>query len=131
MDDLPAFELGDPGTELRRELVAAVCDGRKTSTSSLRVEYEPNTAEQLPRPGDRSRLAGADGQPLEVVIEVTEVRVLRADEVDLAFARDEGEGFESAADWWRAHERFWAGHDLLERLTEETLVVCERFRLVE
>src|SRR5437588_5673050 len=32
MDDLPPFELGYPGTELRQTLVAAVLDGRKTAT---------------------------------------------------------------------------------------------------
>jgi uncharacterized protein YhfF len=74
------------------------------------------------------------------VIETTECRVLPMAEVDDAFARDEGEGFADAADWRRAHERFWNGylHEIRERLgdpgwslTDETLIVCQRFRLVE
>ena len=50
-----------------------------------------------------------------------------AGEVDLQFARDEGEGFESVADWRAAHERFWSD----EQITDETLIVCERFEVVE
>jgi uncharacterized protein YhfF len=52
---------------------------------------------------------------------------LRVDEIDLQFARDEGEGFETVADWREAHERFWSDREL----AEDTLVVAERFRLVE
>ena len=117
MDDLPPFELGYPGTELRQTLVAAVLDGRKTATSSLRIEYSPHTTERLPAPGERFRLAGVDGHPLDVVIETTGVRVVRAGDVDLDFARDDGEGFDSVADWWSAHDHFWAGHGLVEQLT--------------
>ena len=131
MDDLPPFELGYPGTELRQTLIAAVLDGRKTATSSLRIEYSPHTEERLPAPGDRSRLAGVDGEPLDVVIETTDVQMARAGDVDLDFARDEGEGFESVADWWSAHDRFWTSHGVIEKLTEDVLVVCERFRVVE
>jgi hypothetical protein len=48
-------------------------------------------------------------------------------EVDVEFARDEGEGFETVEDWRRAHERFWAEHDI----HDGTLILAERFRLVE
>jgi uncharacterized protein YhfF len=72
------------------------------------------------------------------VIETTEIRIVPAGEVDEQFARDEGEGFESVADWRAAHERFWgstperkaAGEPPWE-IDDDTLVVCERFRLVE
>jgi uncharacterized protein YhfF len=72
------------------------------------------------------------------VIETTEVRVVPAGEVDEQFARDEGEGFESVADWRAAHERFWgptpdreaAGEPSLT-IGDETLVVCEWFRVVD
>jgi uncharacterized protein YhfF len=61
------------------------------------------------------------------VVETTEVRIVRAGDVELEFARDEGEGFESVEDWRRAHERFWAEHDI----DDDRLIVAERFRLVE
>ena len=50
-----------------------------------------------------------------------------AGEVDLQFARDEGEGFESVAEWRAAHERFWSD----QQITDKTLIVCERFEVVE
>jgi uncharacterized protein YhfF len=74
------------------------------------------------------------------IIELTEVATRRMAEVDLQFAIDEGEGFTSVADWRAAHERFWNGYideiragigDPTFALTDDTLVVCERFRLAE
>jgi hypothetical protein len=61
-------------------------------------------------------------------------------DVDDAFARDEGEGFTDAADWRAAHERFFGSYfdELRARLgdpdwvlDDDTLIVCQRFRLVE
>ena len=132
---LPPAEFAFPGP-LRDRLVAAVLAGEKTSTSSLVLEYELE-GEPLPRAGARSALVDSAGRRL-AVLEVTEVRVLRAGDVDLAFARDEGEGFESVAEWREAHRRFWEGEafraavgrpDLV--LTDDTQVVSERFRVVE
>ena len=71
------------------------------------------------------------------VIETTQVRVLRLDQVDEQFAREEGEGFESVADWRAAHELFWQGPEMRKALgdavqvDDRTLVVAERFRVVE
>ena len=118
--DLPPFELGYARTPLRRTLVDAVLRGEKTATAGLHGD------EPLPEPGQRFLLLDFDDRPVAVV-ETTEVRVLRADEVDLQFARDEGEGFETVADWREAHERFWAEREI----ADDTLVVAERFRLIE
>jgi uncharacterized protein YhfF len=79
----------------------------------------------------------SDDRPL-AVIETTQVRVVRFDEIDLEFARDEGEGFETIDDWRQAHTRFWEGDEMRAalgrpdfRVGPGTLVVVERFRLVE
>jgi uncharacterized protein YhfF len=73
------------------------------------------------------------------VIETTEVRVVRAADVDEQFARDEGEGFESVADWRAAHERFFGlSTETYREFTgdpnwsfdDDSMVVCERFKLV-
>ena len=124
--DLPPFELGYARTELRRKLVEAVLRGEKTGTAGLATDFAPHTADPLPVAGDRWLMLDYDDQPVAVV-ETTEVRVLPAGEVDLQFARDEGEGFESVADWRAAHERFWSE----QAITDETPIVAERFRLVE
>jgi uncharacterized protein YhfF len=117
--------LGHARTDLRRQLAEAVLRGHKTATASLRDQYAPDTDEPLPEVGENSVLIGWDDEPLGVV-ETTDVRVVPAGRVDLQFARDEGEGFESVADWRAAHERFWSGREI----TDETLVVCERFRVI-
>ena len=114
------MELGHARTELRRELVEAVLRGDKTATAGLHGE------DVLAKVGERWLLLDYDDKPVAVV-ETTEVRVVRAADVDLEFARDEGEGFESVADWRAAHERFWSDR----QITDDTLIVAERFRLVE
>jgi uncharacterized protein YhfF len=123
MSALPLLEIGYPHTELRRTLVAAILAGEKTATSGLLDEYEADR-EDVPSPGDRYALAGYDGEAAAVV-EITEARVVPAREIDVAFARDEGEGFESVEDWRVAHERFF------ERpIGPETRIVALRFRVV-
>jgi len=124
--ELPPFELGYARTELRRRLVDAVLRGDKTATAGLRSDYAPRTDEPLPEVGDRFALLDFDGRPVAVV-ETTELRVVPAGEIDVEFARDEGEGFETVADWRRAHENFWADQEI----DDDTLIVAERFRLVE
>jgi uncharacterized protein YhfF len=52
--------------------------------------------------------------------------VIPAAEIDVQFARDEGEGFESVEEWHDAHERFF------ERTIEpDTLISAVRFRVTE
>jgi uncharacterized protein YhfF len=123
---LPPMQLGYARTPLRRMLVDAVLRGEKTATSSLRAEYEPHADEPMPRAGERLALLDYDDRPVAIV-ETTEVRVLRIVDVDLAFARDEGEGFETVTEWRLAHERFWSGQEI----GDQTLIVAERFRLIE
>ncbi len=124
MSDLAPFELAHPRTELRRQLVDAVLRGEKTTTAGLLEAYEAE-GEEVGRAGERRILLGYDDEPVAVV-EVTESRVVRAGEIDVEFARDEGEGFETVEEWRIAHERFF------ERpIDPDTRIVAIRFRLVE
>jgi uncharacterized protein YhfF len=125
-EELPPFGLGYPRTDLRRNLVAAVLRGEKVGTAGLARHFAPHTHEPVPKPGDRWVLLGYEDEPVAIV-ETTRVDIVRAGQVDLDFAKSEGEGFESAADWRAAHERFW--HD--EEITDDTEILCERFRVVE
>jgi uncharacterized protein YhfF len=106
---------------LRRELVEAVLRGEKTATAGLLEGRD----EPSGRPGDRRVLLGFDDEQVAVV-ELTEVRVVPAGQIDLQFARDEGEGFESVEEWREAHERFFE-----QPLPPETPIVAVRFRIVE
>ncbi len=129
-------EFGFPGP-LRDKLVAAILRGEKTSTSALVTDFERD-GDELPRVGERFRVVDSSEEPV-AVIETTDVRVIRVDEVDLAFAIDEGEGFETVDDWRAAHERFWHSYadetraylgDPDWQVTDETMIVAERFRLI-
>ena len=121
---LPPFELGYPGTELRRQLADAVLHGKKTATAGLAEEFE-RAGDPVPSPGDRFVLHDADDVPVAIV-EITESAVVPARDIDVQFARDEGEGFESVADWRRAHEAFFE-----RAIGDETPIVAQRFRVVE
>lgn len=131
-------EFGFPGTALRRELVDAILRGKKTATAGLLVDLE-REGEALATPGERQVVVDVDDRAV-AVIELTEVTVRRMSDVDLPFAKDEGEGFETVAAWRDAHERFFGSYldeiriglsDPEWQLTDDTLVVCERFRVVE
>ena len=135
MPDLPKAQFAFPGP-LRDQLVAAILAGEKTSTTGLVIEYE-REGELLDTPGDRSVVVDSDDQPV-AIIETTEVRVVRLADVDLAHAVDEGEGYTSVAEWREGHERYWHSEEMLTYLEDpdftvddDTLVVAERFRLVE
>lgn len=132
---LKPFLLVFPGP-LRDQLVAAVLDGRKVSTTGLLVEYEVER-EEPPPVGERSALIDSDGREI-AVLEVTEVRILRLGDIDLQHVLDEGEGDTSVARWRAGHERFWHSDEMREALDDpeftvddDTLVVAERFRVVE
>jgi len=135
-EELPPAEFASPGP-LRDKLVAAILAGEKTSTTALVLDYERDR-EPLPEVGQHYAVVDSDGRPV-AIIETTEIRVIRMDEVDEQFAREEGEGFESVADWRSAHERFWNGYieeirayvgDPEWALGDDTAIVAERFRLV-
>jgi uncharacterized protein YhfF len=135
LDDLPAAEFAFPGP-LRDQLVAAILSGAKTSTSSLLLGYEREN-EALPQVGQRSAVLDSGGRRV-TVIEVTEVRVVRLADVDLQHALDEGEGYESVAQWRSGHERFWHSAEVRAEMgdpdftvDDDTLVVAERFRLLD
>jgi uncharacterized protein YhfF len=118
---LPPLRLGWPRTELRRQLVDAVLRGEKTATAGLADDDDDPDA----RGGDRRLLLDFDDMPVAIV-ELTEIRIVPAGEIDLEFARDEGEGFESVEEWREAHGRFF------ERpIDDETLITAIRFRVVE
>ncbi|MEV0205524.1 ASCH domain-containing protein [Streptomyces sp. NPDC050788] len=131
---LPWAEFGFPGP-LRDQLVGAILDGSKTSTTGLVVDYE-HEGEALPEAGDRLVVVDSDERPV-AVIEVTGVRVVPLADVDLAHVVDEGEGDTSVAEWRAGHERFWHGEEVRRALEDPgftvddtTQVVLERFRLI-
>jgi uncharacterized protein YhfF len=117
---LPRFSFGD-SPELADELLALVVAGRKTATCT--TPDDPN----LSRPGERWIVLDGRGRPA-CVIETVEITMRRYDEVDAAFAYDEGEDDRSLDAWRRAHRSYFGR---LGKFDETMMLVCERFRLVE
>ncbi|MFF8642133.1 ASCH domain-containing protein [Streptomyces sp. NPDC015345] len=133
-DALPKAEFAFPGP-LRDQLVAAILDGSKTSTTGLLLDYERD-GYPLPAAGERAVVVDSDDRPV-AVIETTDVRVVPLADVDLAHAVDEGEGYTTVAAWRAGHESFWHGAELRAALGDDTFtvddgteLVLERFRLV-
>ena len=117
---LRSFAFGD-GPELADELIELVVKGVKTATCS--TEDEPN----ISTPGERWIVLDGRGAP-RCVIESTEVTYRRYDEVDAAFAHDEGEGDRSLGYWRDAHRNYFGRQG---KFREDMMLMCERFRLVE
>ena len=133
-EDLPVAEFAFPGP-LRDQLVAAILDGTKTTTTGLVAGYE-HEGSPLPQPGQRQAVVDSAGNRV-AVIELTAVRVIRLAAVDLAHALGEGEGYTSVAEWRAGHEEFWHSAEIRADLDDpdftvddDTLLVAEEFRLV-
>src|SRR5690349_3360716 len=117
---LRTFAFGD-NSALADELLELVIKGIKTATCS--TEDEPNTS----APGERWVVLNGRGEPC-CVIETIEVTYRRFNEVEADFAFDEGEGDRSLAYWREAHRTYFGR---LGRFSEDMMLMCERFRLVE
>ncbi len=52
----------------------------------------------------------------------------RYNEVDAAFAHEEGEGDRSLTHWRAAHRNYFGRQD---KFSEDMMLMCERFRLVD
>lgn len=131
---LSVGEFGFPGP-LRDQLVAAILDGAKTTTTGLLDDYERD-GEPLPRPGDREVVIDSAGEPV-ALIKIVAVRVIRVADIDLRHALGEGEGYASVADWRAGHEAFWHSAEMREyvgdpafTINDDTLVVAIEFRVV-
>ena len=134
---LASWGFAFPGP-LRDELTELALGGTKTTTAGLFVELELD-GEVMPTPGTREVLLDSNERPV-AVIETVECRVARLRDVDDRHAIDEGEGYADAAEFRVAHERFWNGYldelrtrlgDPTFRLDDDTLVVLQRFRIVD
>ncbi len=116
---LTRFSFGD-SPALADELLALVLAGRKTATCSAAVDGPLSTV------GELAVVLDGAGVPA-AVIETVEYTQRHFDQVDAAFAHDEGEGDRSLAHWRQAHERYFRR---LGRFAPDMMLYCERFRLV-
>ena len=135
--EMVRWGFGDPGP-MRDELTALALAGTKTTTASLLVDFEMEGA-ALPIAGTRELLIDSEERPVAIV-EILSCRVVRLADVDDQHAIDEGEGYANAAEFRVEHESYWNSYlDTVREylgdpsfvLTDDTMVVLERFRIVE
>ena len=137
LEGRPAWGFAFPGP-LRDKLTRLALEGTKKTTAGLHVEVELGE-DTLPVIGAREVLLDSNQHPV-ALIETVDCRVVRLADVDDQHAIDEGEGYADAHEFRVAHERFWNGYidELREKLgdpefelDDDTLVVLQRFRIVE
>jgi uncharacterized protein YhfF len=116
---LESFSFGD-GPALADELSALVLEGRKTATCWAASDGLPAEI------GKRMVMLDGAGRP-RAVIETVELTQRRFDEVDAAFAHDEGEGDRSLASWREGHRVYFTRRG---QYAPDMLLWCERFRVV-
>jgi uncharacterized protein YhfF len=116
---LETFSFGD-NPVLAAELAGLVLSGTKTATCWATSEG-PKT-----HVGKRMVMLDSAGRPAAIV-ETVELQKRRFDQVDRAFAFDEGEGDRSLDHWREAHRRYFTR---LGTFAADMELWCERFRLV-
>lgn len=124
-----AWRFGD-SDDLADELLALVVNGPKRATAELVSTFEAD-GEPLPEVGAYSVVCDARNLPA-CVLRTAEVVVKPLHEVDESFARDEGEGERTRADWLDSHTRYFR-RTLAARgreLTADEPTVFERFDLI-
>jgi len=116
---LEQFSFGD-SPQLADELAALVLAGKKRASCWAAGEG-PKT-----EVGKQWVVASGSGVPV-AVIETVELTQRRFNEVDAAFAFDEGEDDRTLASWRRAHQNYFGRQGTF---APDMLLYCERFRLV-
>jgi uncharacterized protein YhfF len=119
--DLETFSFGD-SPDLANELLELVLSGTKRATCW--AESQGLLSAEVGK-----MMVVLDGQVIpRAVLKTIELTKRRFDEVDEAFAYDEGEGDRSLQYWRNAHTRYFTR---LGRYAPDMMLWCERFELVE
>ena len=116
--------------QMAAELGALIATGVKTATCSAVWGWQTEGLEWT-RPGLITVVLDGRDQPL-CIVETIEVTVRNYNQVDAAFAFDEGEG-DRSLEYWRAAHRSFFSRDLQKigrQFSEDIPLVCERFKLI-
>jgi uncharacterized protein YhfF len=118
---LESFTFGD-GPELADQLLGLVLAGKKTATC-----WDAALGLKGVEIGKAMVCKDSTGAS-RAVLETVEITQRRFDQVDAAFAHDEGEDDRTLASWRDAHQRYFTRNG---GFAPDMLLNCERFRLVE
>lgn len=128
-DEYTVEGFGD-SADLADALLKLVLSGRKRATAELAEEFAAR-GDSLPRVGSHWIACDSTGAP-RAVLRSTELRLATFDEVDAAFAFDEGEDDRSLESWRVEHERYWVRGCAARGAvwSPEQEIVLERFAVV-
>jgi len=116
--------------DMADRLLALVITGVKRATCGSLDAYR-SRGEAVPVPGEYSVVCDGAGEA-RCVIQTISVRIIAFEDVDEAFAAEEGEGDRSLASWRRGHMAYFERD--LARLglaaSPHMPLVCERFRVL-
>ncbi len=106
------------------ELFELVRSGKKTATCSL---YNPD---YIPEIGESNIIENSRGE--QISIEITYVSVKKFCDIDVVWAKKEGEGDLSLAYWIDAHSRFFTEQCNKNgfEFNDNILLLCEEFKIV-
>ncbi len=121
MAELESFSFGD-SVEFADELLDLVLIGKQTATCWAVSEGLKGV-----EVGKRWIVKDGQGRP-RAIVETVELTRRRFEEVDEAFAYDEGEGDRSLGYWRQAHTDYFTRQGTFSQGME---VYCERFRLID
>ncbi len=117
---LESFSFGD-GPALADELLALVLEGKKTATC-----WDVAEGVKGVEVGKRMVATDGAGRP-RAVLETVELTQQRFDQVDAAFAFDEGEEDRTLESWRVGHQAYFVRTN---GFRPDMMLNCERFRLV-
>jgi uncharacterized protein YhfF len=121
MAELESFAFGD-SPELMDEMLGLVRIGKKTATCWAASEGDKSVVL-----GKRWIVKDGRGRP-GAILETIELTRRQFEEVDAAFAYDEGEDDRTLAAWREAHTDYFTRRG---EFSPDMELYCERFRLVE
>ncbi|MDV3220250.1 ASCH domain-containing protein [Intrasporangium sp.] len=115
---------------LADELLDLVLTGPKRATAALVADFAAQ-GDPLPRVGSHWIACDGSGRP-RVVLRSVELRLATFEDVDEAFASDEGEGDRTLETWRDGHRRYWVRTCAArgDTWSESDEIVLERFRVV-
>jgi uncharacterized protein YhfF len=119
------FSFGD-SPDMADKLLALVIAGTKTATCGALRDF-PSDSPDKPIVGRRDVVLDGKGDRV-AVIETLEVAIRRFDQVDEAFAHDEGEGFRTLEDWRKGHRQYFERNG---GFSPDMELICERFKFVD
>lgn len=117
---LNTFSFGDT-PQMADELATLVVRGIKTGTSWLESEGQQTQV------GQQHVVLNGQDAPV-AVIETVELRLLRYDEVDAAFAYDCGEDDRTLSSWREGYRNFYERRG---QFAPDMMMYCERFKVLE